>query len=54
LKWCNEDEMERQGELLASLNLNCPSNEEQKNAYNNIMKSIDKFRNTECTLLTSH
>ncbi len=28
LKWCNEDEMERQGELLASLNLSCPNNAE--------------------------
>jgi hypothetical protein len=41
LKWCNEDEMERQGELLASLNLSCPNNAEQQNAYNNIMNSID-------------
>ncbi len=54
LKWCNEDEMERQGELLASLNLSCPNNAEQQNAYNNIMNSIDEFRNTERDLLTSH
>ncbi len=54
LKWCNEDEMERQGELLASLNLSCPNNAEQQNGYNNIMKSIDEFRNTEQDLLTSH
>jgi hypothetical protein len=39
LKWCNEDKMERQGELLASLNLSCPNNAEQQNAYNNIMNS---------------
>jgi hypothetical protein len=43
----NKDEMERQGELLARLNLNRPNNEEQQNAYNNIMNSIDEFRNTE-------
>ncbi len=54
LQWCNEDEMERQGELLASLNLSCPNNAEQQNAYNNIMNSIDEFRNTEWDLLTSH
>jgi hypothetical protein len=54
LKWCNEDEMERQQELLASLNLNCPNNAEQQNAYNTIMNSIDEFRNTERDLLTSH
>ncbi len=54
LKWCNEDEMERQGELLASLNLSCPNNTEQQNAYNNIMNSIDEFRNTDRDLLTSH
>jgi hypothetical protein len=54
LKWCNEDEMERQGELLASLNLSYPNNAEQQNVYNNIMNSIDEFRNTERDLLTSH
>ncbi len=54
LKWCNEDEMERQGELLVSLNLSCPNNAEQQNGYNNIMNSIDEFRNTEWDLLTSH
>jgi hypothetical protein len=54
LKWCNEDEMERQGELLASLNLSCPNNAEQQNAYNNIMNSIYEFRNTDQDLLTSH
>ncbi len=53
LKWCNEDEMERQGELLASLNLSCPNNAEQQNVYNNIMNSIDEFRNTDRDLLTS-
>jgi hypothetical protein len=47
LKWCNEDEMERQGELLASLNLSCPNNAEQQNAYKNIVNSIDEFRNTD-------
>jgi hypothetical protein len=46
--------MERQGELLASLNLSCPNNADQQNAYNNIMNSIDEFRNTEWDLLTSH
>jgi hypothetical protein len=50
----NEDEIERQGELLASLNLSCPNNAEQQNAYNNIMNSIDEFRNTDQDLLTSH
>ncbi len=54
LKWCNEDEMERQGELLASLNLSCPNNAEQQNAYNSIMNSIDEFRNTDRDLLLSH
>jgi hypothetical protein len=54
LKWCNEDEMERQGELLASLNLSCPNNPKQQNAYNNIMNSIDEFRNTEPDLSTNH
>jgi hypothetical protein len=54
LKWCNEDEMERQGELLVSLNLSCPNHAEQQNAYNNIMNSIDEFRNTEVDLLASH
>ncbi len=54
-KWCNEDEMERHGGLLASLNLSCPNNAEQQNAYNNIMNSIDEFRNTDRdSLLTSH
>ncbi len=51
--WCNEDEMERQGGLVASINLSCP-NAEQQNAYNNIMNSIDDFRNTDRDLLTSH
>ncbi len=54
LKWCNEDEMERQEELLASLNLSSPNNAEQQNAYNNIMNSIDEYRNTDRVLLTSH
>jgi hypothetical protein len=53
-KWCNEDEMERQGGLVASLNWSCPNNAEQQNAYNNIMNSIDEFRNTDQDLLTSH
>jgi hypothetical protein len=53
-KWCNENEMERQGGLLASLNLSCPNNAEQQDAYNNIMNSIDEFRNTDRDLLTSH
>jgi hypothetical protein len=43
LKWCNEDEMEGQGELLVSLYLSCPNNAEQQNAYNNIVNSIDEF-----------
>ena len=30
LKWCNEDEMKRHGDLLASLNLSCPNNAEQQ------------------------
>ena len=54
LKWCNEDEMERQGELLGSLNLSCPNNAEQQNAYNNIMNSNDEFRNIDQDVLTSH
>ncbi len=54
MKWCNDNEMERQGDLLASLNLSCPNNAEQQNAYNNIMNSIDEFRNTDRDLLTSH
>jgi hypothetical protein len=54
LKWCKEDEMERQGELLARLNLSCPNSAEQQNAYNNRMNSIDKFRKTDRDLLTSH
>jgi hypothetical protein len=53
-KRCNEDEMERQRGLLASLNLSCPNNAEQQDAYNNIMKSIDDFRDTDWDLLTSH
>jgi hypothetical protein len=32
----------------------CPNNAEQQNAYNNIMNSIDEFRNTERDLLLSH
>jgi hypothetical protein len=54
LKWCNEDEMEKQEELVGSLNLSCPNNAEQQNGDNNIMNSIDEFRNTEQDLLTSH
>jgi hypothetical protein len=54
LKWCNEDEMERQGGLLASLNLSRPNNAEQQDAYNNIMNSIDEFRDTNWDLFTSH
>jgi hypothetical protein len=46
--------MERQGELSASLNFSCANNAEQKNAYNNIMNSINEFRNTDRDLLTSH
>jgi hypothetical protein len=46
--------MERQEELLVSLNLSCPNNAEQQNAYNIIMNSIDEFRNTDQDLLTSH
>jgi hypothetical protein len=53
-KWCNEDAMERQGGLLASLNLRCPNNAEQQDAYNNKMNSIDEFRNTDRDLLKSH
>jgi hypothetical protein len=54
LKWCNQDEMERQAELLASLNLSCLNNAEQQNAFNNIMMFIDEFRNTDQDLLTRH
>jgi hypothetical protein len=53
-KWCNEDEMEQQGGLLASLNLSYPNNAEQQDAYKNIMNSIEEFRNTDWDLLTSH
>ncbi len=54
LKWCDEDEMEQQGGLLASLNLSCPNNAELQDANNNIMDSIDEFRNTDWDLFTSH
>ncbi len=37
-----------------SLNLSCPNNTEQQGAYNNIMNSIDEFRDTDLDLLTSH
>jgi hypothetical protein len=53
-KWCNVDEMEQQGGLLASLNLCCSSYAEQQDVYNNIMNSIEEFRNTDRDLLTSH
>jgi hypothetical protein len=53
-KWCNEDETEQQVGLLASLNLSCPNNAEQQDAYNNKMSSIDEFRDTDQELLTSH
>ncbi len=53
-KWCNEDEMEQQGGLLASLNLSCPNNAEQQDACNNIINSIDEFRNTDRDFVTSH
>ncbi len=53
-KRCNEDEMEQQGGLLASLNLSCPNNAEQQNAYNNIMNCNEEFRNTDWDLSTSH
>ncbi len=46
--------MERRGELLASLNLSCPNNAEQQNAYNSIMNSIDEFRNTDWDSFMSH
>ncbi len=45
--------MERQGGLLASLNLSCPNSAEQQDAYNNTMSSIDEFRDTDGDLLTS-
>ncbi len=53
-KWCNEDAMEEQGELLASLNLSCPNNAEQQDAYSNIMNSIEEFRKTVWDLFISH
>jgi hypothetical protein len=53
-KWCNEDEMELQRGLLASLIFSCPNNAEQQDAYNNIMNSINEFRDTDRDLLTSH
>ncbi len=37
-----------------SLNLSCPNNAEQQDAYNNIMSSIDEFKDTDRDLLTSH
>jgi hypothetical protein len=40
-KWCNADEMKQQGGLLASLNLSCPNNAEQQDAYNDIMNSMN-------------
>ncbi len=39
--------MEQQGFLLASLNLSCPNNAKQQDAYNDIMNSINEFRNTD-------
>ncbi len=49
-KSCNEDEMEQQGGLLASLNLSCLNNAKQQDAYNNIMNSVEEFRNTDWDL----
>ncbi len=37
-----------------SLNLSCPNNAEHQDGYNNIMNSIDEFRDTDRDLLTSH
>ncbi len=34
--------------------MSCSNNAEQQDAYNNIMNSIDEFRNTDWDLLTSH
>ncbi len=46
--------MGRQRVLLASLNSSCPNNPEQQSAFDIIMNSIDKFRNTNCESLTEH
>jgi hypothetical protein len=34
--------------------LSCPNNAKQQDAYNNIMNSIDEFRDTDQDLLTSY
>jgi hypothetical protein len=47
MKWNNKG-------LLESLILSCPNNAEQHNAYNNIMNSIEEFRNHDWDLLRSH
>jgi hypothetical protein len=52
--WLHPDEIKRQVRLLESLNLNQPNNEEQQNAYNEIMNSIGEFANVKRESLTSH
>ena len=45
LQWQNEEEMQRQRVLLASLNSTCPNNSEQQRAFESIMNSIHDFTN---------
>jgi hypothetical protein len=50
----NIDEIARQERSLEDLNTTFPYNEEQQDAYNDIMSSIDEFKITEQDLLQSH
>ena len=54
LQWQNEEEMERQRVLLASLNSTCPNNSEQQRAFESIMNSIHDFTNANREELTEH
>ncbi len=50
----NTDKISSQQRILEDLNTMFPNNAEQQNAYNNIMNSINEFKNTEWDLLTIH
>jgi hypothetical protein len=52
--WCNDAEIEQQTSLLINLNTMCPNNQEQENAYNNIMQSIHEFATNDRYSLTRH
>ena len=54
LQWQNEEEMQRQRVLLASLNSTCPNNSEQQRAFESIMNSIHDFTNANREELTEH